>query len=921
MISQTGFTLSRRFAQIYALAGLLRLTSYMKGSFMDKATKLLKLAKEKFGETLTEAEIKLFDKVVIAELADYSIDEERNLRAVVIEWLCSDKKATALVTHRGICLKGANIDDLVNLAYLNIQFPLHFEKCNIPKQIELHSAKLRELYMGGSHIGSLSGYGMKIEGHVFLRDDFTANGEVDFTGATIEGDFDCSNGHFIHPNGSAINLSRARVRNNVLFTNGFKSKGVVVMIDSHIEGNLLCNGGEFINSSERKMAINASRLRCGGDVSFKGGFRAEGEVTFSGGIVGGNFDCFDSEFCNHSGDALNAEALNVGGGIFLMGNFKGEVRLLGATVGQSLECHGGDFDNPNGYTINADSANIDGNIFLRNAFKSNGEVNLIGAKIGGDIDCEKGHFVNPEGIAFHGDQIEVRGSIFLRHGFMAEGIVSLTGGKIKNNLDCEYGQFTNKVGPAILADGLNMGGSVLLCSRYSDDQANDNMPKRFKAEGGVSFKRAVIGGDFACQGSLLINRSGYAFICSGIKVNNNVYLCNSSKTVKQKEETSTSCQVFRAEGQVDFSNARIYGNFCCNGGKFINRGEDTSVDKGENVVLNLDCIKVDDSIMLNDNFHAEGQVSLLGAEIGGQLNCIAGQFLNPGGVAFVAECARVGGNVFLCGSDFQDSQSNENISEKKIGIDGRVLLSGAEIKGSFVWCKVASPEKVSLDLRFSKIGSLWDEKKSWPEKDKLLLHGFIYNEISDKAPRDARTRKEWLSRQSNFMPQPYEQLAKVLKEGGYESNAKEILIAKEKAKSKELKWYEWLPHVLYGLLVGYGYRPWRAFLIGLIVIVVGGFLFSAGFQAASMTPVKNSDNHPEFHAFVYSLDVFLPVIDLHQANYWLPDSMKDFKLNISEKISINVSGKTLWYYVWIEIAAGWVLTTLLVVSLTGLIRR
>ena len=164
-------------------------------------------------------------------------------------------------------------------------------------------------------------------------------------------------------------------------------------------------------------------------------------------------------------------------------------------------------------------------------------------------------------------------------------------------------------------------------------------------------------------------------------------------------------------------------------------------------------------------------------------------------------------------------------------------------------------------------------------------------------------------------------MAKVLKEGGYESDAKEILIAKEKAKSKEMKCYRRLPHALYGLFVGYGYRPWRALWFGLIIIVVGGFLFNAGFQSASMTPVKISDNSPEFHAFVYSLDVFLPVIDLHQANYWLPDSTKDFKLNISEKISKNFSGKILWYYVWFEIVAGWVLATLLVGSLTGLIRR
>jgi hypothetical protein len=83
------------------------------------------------------------------------------------------------------------------------------------------------------------------------------------------------------------------------------------------------------------------------------------------------------------------------------------------------------------------------------------------------------------------------------------------------------------------------------------------MPKQLRAEGGVNFKRAVIGGAFDCQGSQFINYSGYALSCSGIKVNDNVYLCNSSKTVKQKKETKISYQVFRAEGPVDFINARI----------------------------------------------------------------------------------------------------------------------------------------------------------------------------------------------------------------------------------------------------------------------------------------------------------------------------------------------------------------------------
>lgn len=532
---------------------------------MDHSERLIELAKESFGETITEAENKLFDKVARGSLVDYSDDEERYLRAEVILWLCTDKSSVALVTHQGICFKGACVDGLLNLAYVNIQFPLYFEKCKMPGGIELHCAKLRELYLGGCKTGQVSAYGLTVEGHVFLRDGFKSEGEVNLTGATIGGDLDCSDGYFINSYGSAINASRVRVGSDVIFLGSFKSEGRVALIDSKIEGSLRCNGATFINNGEGKMAINASRLKCGGDISITRGFRAEGEVCFSGGTVGGNLECFDSKFCNNKGNALNCEALEVGGGIFLMSDFDGEVRLLGATVGQSLECDGGNFVNTYGYAINADSVSIGSSVFIRNSFKAHGEINLIGAKIGGDIDCENGHFINPEGIAIHGDQIKVGGSIFLRHGFRAEGIVIFSGGKIKNNLDCEYGQFTNKVGPAILAEGINVGGSVLLRSRHLENQSKDNIPKQFKAEGGVSFRGAVIGGDFNCQGSHFINISRHALVCSGAKINGNVYLCSNQRTDKKEVKTGILCNIFRAEGQVSFDNARISGTLYCQG--------------------------------------------------------------------------------------------------------------------------------------------------------------------------------------------------------------------------------------------------------------------------------------------------------------------------------------------------------------------
>ena len=268
---------------------------------MDKSAKLVQLAKERFGESIRKAEAKLFDKVAVGELADLSVDEERELRAEVVDWLCSDKQAIALVTNQGVRVKKADISRLLNLAYVNIPFPLYFEKCKMPRGIELHLGKLRELYMGGCHTGHVSAYGLRVEGHVFLRDGFKSEGKVILTGATIEGDLDCSNGQFVNPSGTAIDVSRARIGNNILFSGEFKANGKVALVDSSIEGSLHCDGGEFINNSQGRMAIDASRLKCKGDVSLRSGFQVDGEVCFSGGIVGGNLDCFESKFCHNKG--------------------------------------------------------------------------------------------------------------------------------------------------------------------------------------------------------------------------------------------------------------------------------------------------------------------------------------------------------------------------------------------------------------------------------------------------------------------------------------------------------------------------------------------------------------------------------------------------------------------------------------------
>ena len=80
-------------------------------------------------------------------------------------------------------------------------------------------------------------------------------------------------------------------------------------------------------------------------------------------------------------------------------------------------------------------------------------------------------------------------------------------------------------------------------------------------------------------------------------------------------------------------------------------------------------------------------------------------------------------------------------------------------------------------------------------------------------------------------------------------------------------------------------------------------------------------DYPGFNPLAFSLDVFVPLFNLHQEPYWAPDpGGNDFVRRLTRG-----AGKFDWWWAltawyWIEIAAGWLLSSLLLLSVTGLLR-
>jgi sRNA-binding regulator protein Hfq len=542
-----------------------------------------------------------------------------------------------------------------------------------------------------------------------------------------------------------------------------------------------------------------------------------------------------------------------------------------------------DLDGSHTSLIWADRIKVEGDVFLRDGFKAEGRVSFIGAEIGGDFGCNKGEFVNENGIAILADGIDVKGNVYLIDDFKAKGIVSFMGATIDGAFNCKKGEFVNKDGWAILADGI----SVKRCVFLSDG---------FKAEGRVSFIGATIDGDFSCNEGEFVNENGMAILADGMGVKGSVYLCDG----------------FKAKGEVRFLKAVIDGYFNCTKGEFIN-------ENGRAIIA--DKIVVKGMVSLCDGFKAKGKVCFPRAEIDGDFDCEGGEFINEKGVAILADGMDVKGNACL---------------RNGFKAEGDVSFVGAIVDGLFIWADVNLTEKTVLDLRNAYVGVLWDDEKSWPERGNLFLDGFVYDDICDYAPKDSKGRIDWLDRQGEekFRPGPYEQLAKVLNKMGHSEDAKKILIEKEKKITKLSNfgwWRRFWRGVVLRFTIGYGYRPWQALWFIGAFILIGFIVFGNGYKAGVIVPAEKDayisgqggqlrDGYPKFNTFVYSIDMFVPVLDLHMKKYWRPDANKLGMLRF-KKWSFHIRGDFIRGYMWVHICFGWILTTLWVVGLTGLVKK
>jgi hypothetical protein len=409
---------------------------------------------------------------------------------------------------------------------------------------------------------------------------------------------------------------------------------------------------------------------------------------------------------------------------------------------------------------------------------------------------------------------------------------------------------------------------------------------------------------------------------------------------------------FISAGEVKIVGTKIAGSLDCAGGEFLNRR------------CSPRCVScyVEGNIVLRDGFNTSSLVSLYGSTVTGDVNCIGGTFGS----------GRASGAAPPAEGQIRDERPCLIITNMKI--EGTLVLEEQSEK-----CKPKTRFFGGIDLTGARITRLVDEITehtrrrdhiSAPTVDKcptfLNLAGLSVGAFANKTDVSGKGRIAFLKLQRaedmecGFKPQPWVQMVKVLREAGHIKAARKVAIAYEKARTRGKDfggWWARAAHWLYGLLVGYGHRPGR--LIGIMTIVwllLGGVYYVAAtrgvFAPNAVVPKdakyaqcrigdqneklesSSAGNwhrcHTAFNPLLYSLDLILPLVDLHQKKNWVPviltpppyEESKRWFRNLRPRLySTRDLSDIVRVLMWFEILFGWGASFLLAAVLSGLAKR
>jgi hypothetical protein len=469
------------------------------------------------------------------------------------------------------------------------------------------------------------------------------------------------------------------------------------------------------------------------------------------------------------------------------------------------------------------------------------------------------------------DGITVHGPVLIK-GAKIDGAINLIGAEIERNVDMSGTELTGS-GITLALDGARIRGSAF-------------MHNGFRSSGEVRMLNARIGGDLGLNGATL-TATGRALSLDKIIVEGNVSLARWTQSDESVKE-------FHSDGSVNLLGAQIRGDLDCDGAELAAIG----------ISLNLATAQIRGHVYLRNGFKSRGQLHMHSADIGNSID-LTGAALTQAKIAMVLEEASVRGTISICEGfasfgwvDVKGAQIGGNLvcNECKLPL---LYCANTTVKGDLQWTGIRDAKATTLCLNGATIKSLRDERESWPSPGGLRLDGLTYeeltlhsarteinrqkNELGPEHPLNVKDRVDWLRLQPSSdqaEPQPWMQLAALLRAKGDDDGAKRIIFelrrAQAKSNSKAMRAWK----------VGFArlqQQPlWVLVPIVLTTSLATCLFWFAGIQGAMAPTNKETyvewstgsrmeDAYPRFNPFIYSLENDLPLVKFGLDDKWAPD--------------------------------------------------
>ena len=554
--------------------------------------------------------------------------------------------------------------------------------------------------------------------------------------------------------------------------------------------------------------------------------------------------------------------------------FADEVYLDWAKIGDQLSMSGCKFSGK----LSMSRLQVDGDLFMHNMAEFADEVVLRGAKIRGQLATDGSKFSGRLDM----NQLRVGGSLLMRNVLEFSEEVDMHHAKIGENIEMDGSKFRRKLNMV----GLEVSGSLFMRNgaEFADrvDLGSTKVAGKLEMDGSkfgaaLNMIDAKIGGALGLKGSTFRRRVDMG----GLQVTGSVFMDNMAEFA----------------GEVVLRSAKIGGIVNMDGSKFSRR-------------LNMDKLQIDSSLFMRNGAEFAGEVVLRSAKIGGQLNMDHAKFSGPVNMQSV----QVSGSLFMRNSAFKSSVKMFFLQiGGSVDLSGSKLqsldLSGTKIEQEFClgfesYPPVTWEKGAKLSLRNTEVAALKDLPDAWPDEIELVgfmysrLGGFGEGNVPSMAARKISWMKEWLEKHKSYSPGPYQQLAKVLTNEGYDGKATAVLFEGKKRQQKETKTgsLHWWLLVLQRLFIGYGYHNFRVFGWIIILWCLGTIiLYWSG---------QDVGHEIEMSSIAYSIDMLLPIIELHKPHY----------------TEITLQGWVRVYF-YTHKVFGYVLASFLIAGLSGLTKK